>query len=137
MFINIGVFLLAVSFAVFAIFFCKNLWRLTFVAKSVSNTVSRMESSFDGTIDEVERVLDNTNATAIDVKVKIDALNGVFLAVGEVGNTTELISEELTDWTASYAHSEKIVGGKPFIRIIQGTEFSKGLIKSWKRGQTV
>ncbi|WOV88938.1 DUF948 domain-containing protein [Sporosarcina oncorhynchi] len=137
MFVDIGVFLMAVSFAIFAVFFAKNLWRLSFVAKSVGETAKQMESSFNGTLDQVEKVLDNTHATAMDVEVKISALNGVFYTVGEVGHTTDLISEELNDLTVGYANGRRVEGEKPFIRIIQGAEFVKGVIKSWKRGQTV
>ena len=137
MLVNIGVFLMAVSFAIFAVFFAKNLWRLSYVAKSVSETANQMESSFNGTLEQVEKVLDSTHATAMDVEVKINALNGVFHTVGEVGNTTDLISEEINDLTGGYVNGGSVEGEKPFIRIIQGAEFVKGLIKSWKRGQTV
>ncbi|MBD7983251.1 DUF948 domain-containing protein [Sporosarcina sp. Sa2YVA2] len=137
MFVHIGVFLIAVSFAIFAIYLCKNLWRISIVGNSVSNTIIRMESSFLGTIQEVECVLDSTYVTATDVEAKVDALNGVFHTVGEIGNTAGMISEGLNDVTASYASSENTNGEKPFIRIIQGAEFAKGLVKSWKRGQEI
>lgn len=137
MFVDIGVFLMAVSFAIFAMFFAKNLWKISFVAKSVSETARQMETSFEGSLDQVDRVLDNTHATAVDIEVKVNSLNGIFHMVGEVGNTTDVISEELSDLTGSYANEEKNGGEKPFIRIIQGAEFAKGLMKSWKRGQNI
>lgn len=95
-----------------------------------------MESKLDGTIEALEGTLNNTNGTVSDMEAKLNALDSVFLSTEKLGDAVHVMSEELDELTKAYADTGNTTGTKPFIRIIQSAEFVKGLVKSWKRGQT-
>lgn len=89
----------------------------------------------DGTLQALEGTLEETNGTISDMESKLNALNSVFLSAEQFGDAAKVFGEELKDLTEGYANTGDTPGAKPFIRIIQGTEFAKELLESWKRGK--
>lgn len=135
-FVHIGVFIMAVAFAIVAVFIAKLLLRVSSIIGTAGQTVSNMESKLDKTAIELERTITETNATATDIEEKSLALNSVFYTVKHVGDSTSLVSEELAVRTERYAQNTSLPGTKPFVRIIQLSEFASGLFNSWKRGKS-
>ncbi|CAM3051945.1 DUF948 domain-containing protein [Filibacter tadaridae] len=134
-FVHIGIFITAVSFALVSIFLAKILLRVSGVIQSVGQTVSGVESKLDKTIEALENSLVETNATALDVEVKLQALDSVFHTIKHVGDTSSLLSEELETTTEKYNKDASLPRIRPFVRIIQLTEFTLGLLRPWKRGK--
>jgi uncharacterized protein YoxC len=135
-FVHIGVFIMAVAFAIVAVFIAKLLLRVSGVIGTVGQTVSNMESKLDKTVIEFEQTITETNATAMDIEEKSLALNSVFYTIKHVGDSTSLLSEELSTRTGRYTQDTSLPGTKPFVRIIQFSEFASNLFNSWKRGKS-
>lgn len=135
MLVQIGVFIMAVSFAIFAVALSKLLLRASSGIKAIQTATGKMESNLDGTLRALEETLDETNGTISDMESKLIGLDSVFLSAGKLGDASHVLSEELDELTREYADTGNTPGTTPFIRIIQGAEFAKGLLKSWKRGQ--
>ena len=135
-FVHIGVFIMAVAFAIVAVFKAKLLLRVSGVIDSVGKTISNMELKLDKTIIELEQTITETNVTAMDIEEKSLALNSIFYTAKHVGDSTSLMSDELAARTKRYSEDTSLPGTKPFVRIIQFSEFTSGLFNSWKRGKS-
>lgn len=133
--VYIGVFLIAVSFAIVAILIAKTLLNTSKVLATLGDTLGTVEGQLDKSIAEVEAMTLEVNETAVDVEAKLQATEGLFLAIENVGKTTAIISNDLQHRTKQYYHDEKLPGTMPFIRAIQFGEFGFSLFESWKRGQ--
>lgn len=99
-------------------------------------TVHTLETKMDKTISEIEATIVEMEQTACDVETKLSGTNGLFLAVKDVGDTTEMMSDELHTLTKQYAKNDSLTGSQPFIRMIQFSEFGLGLVRSWKKGKS-
>jgi len=137
MLVQIGVFLMALSFAIFSVALSKLLLHASKSMEVFQSTARNMESKFDGTIKALEGTLDNTNRTISDMETKSNALDSVFVSAEKLGDAVHVMSKELDEMTKGYVETGNTSGTRPFIRIIQGAELVKGLVKSWKRGQTI
>ena len=134
-FIHIGVFLMSVAFAIVAVFIAKLLMSVSGVIGSAGQTISNMESKLDKTVIELEQTITETSLTATDIEEKSLALNSVFYTAKHLGDSTSLMSDELSARTKRYSEDTSLPGTKPFVRIIQFSEFASGLFTSWKRGK--
>ncbi|MCM3710986.1 DUF948 domain-containing protein [Sporosarcina luteola] len=137
MLVQIGVFLIAISFAIFAIALSKLLLRASSGVKAIRTATGEMESKLDGTLQALEGTLDETNRTISDMDGKLNALNSVFLSVEKFGGAANIVGEELNELTKTYVEKADMSGVKPFIRTIQSAEFAKKLLESWKRGRSL
>ncbi|MCM3743260.1 DUF948 domain-containing protein [Sporosarcina luteola] len=133
--VQIGVFIMAVSFAIFAIALSKLLLRTSTGIGAIATAAGELESKLDGAIQAFEGTLDETNVTISDMEGKLNALNSVFMTAEKFGDAANLFGEELNDMTEAYANNGDLKSVKPFIRTIQGAEFAKMLWASWKRGR--
>ncbi len=136
-FVHIGVFIMAIAFAIVSIFIAKLLLRVSGVIGTVGQTVSTLETKLDKTVLELEQTIKETNETASDIEEKSLALNSVFYTIKHVGDTTSLLSENLAARTERYTNDTSLPGTKPFVRMIQFSEFASGLFNSWKLGKRV
>lgn len=137
MLVHIGVFIMAVSFAIFAVALSKLLLRASTGIATISTATGEMESKLDGTLQALEGTLEETNGTISDMEDKLNALNSAFMSAEQFGEAAKVIGEELNEVTGEYANTGETPGAKPFIRIIQKVEFAKELLESWKRGKAV
>ena len=135
MLVNIGVFLIAISFLLVAIYVAKLLLRTSTIISTLGSTVSVVETKLDKMTTEMEATIVEMNKTATDIDSKITSTNGLFMAVQDVGDTTAIISGELKSRTGQYVNESSLAGTKPFIRGIQFGEFGLGLIRAWKKGK--
>ncbi|MFS0576312.1 DUF948 domain-containing protein [Sporosarcina sp. 179-K 3D1 HS] len=131
----IGVLLIAVSFAIFSIYVAKLLHRVAQSIESLGNVANRMEGQVNETAGAVEQTLEEADWTIRDIDVKLEALDSVFDTVEEVGETAYLTSTGLKEATGVYAKSEVMPGTKPFVRVVQFSELTLGMVDSWKRGK--
>ncbi|MBO0589287.1 DUF948 domain-containing protein [Sporosarcina sp. E16_8] len=134
-FIHISVFIVAIAFALVSVYFAKLLLRVSGILGTVGKTVSKLEDKLDKTVIELERTITETKATATDIEGKSLALNSVFYTVKHVGDSASQLSEELALRTERYAQNSSLSGIKPFVRIIQFSEFAASLLTSWQRGK--
>ena len=135
--VHIGVFIMAIAFALISIFIAKLLLRISNVIGTMGRSVSNVESKIDKTIIELEQTIAETYVTANDIEEKSLALNTVFQTVKHVGDSTSLVSEDLAFRMDRYSKDPSMPGTKPFVRIIQFSEFASCLFDSWKRGKQV
>lgn len=133
--VYIGVFIIALAFAVIAIFIAKILFSATKVIATLGDTLNVVEGKLDKSIAEVEAMTLEVDQTAIDVEAKLQATEGLFLAIENVGETTAIISNDLHERSKRYEHDESLPGTMPFVRAIQFGEFGFSLFESWKRGK--
>lgn len=134
MLVQIGVFIMAISFAIFAIALSRLLLRASSSIEAIQTATGQMEAELDGTLQALDGTLEETNGTLSDMEAKLNAVDSVFLSVEEFGNAANIIGQELDEVTEGHANAEDLRGAKPFIRIIQSAELVKGLLESWKRG---
>lgn len=134
-YVHISVFIMAIAFAIVSIFIAKLLLRVSGVIGTVGQTFSTLETKLDKTVLKLEQTIKETNETASDIEEKSLALNSVFYTVKHLGDTTSLLSEELAARTEQYTKDTSLPGTKPFVRIIQISEFASGLLNSWKLGK--
>lgn len=134
-FIHISVFIVAIAFALVSVYFAKLLFRVSGIIGTVGKTVSTFETKLDKSVIELERTIAEANTTATDIEEKSLALNSVFYTVKHVGDSTSLLSEELEVRTERYAQNSSLPGIKPFVRVIQFSEFASSLLTSWQRGK--
>ncbi|GKV57948.1 hypothetical protein NCCP2222_38950 [Sporosarcina sp. NCCP-2222] len=65
----------------------------------------------------------------------MDSMTSAFYVVRDVAETSENLTEGISDVTHSYEQDDTLKGTGPFVRIIQFSEFAVGLFKSWKQGE--
>lgn len=135
MLIGMGVLLIAIAFAVFAIYTAKLLHRLAQSIESIGNTANQMEGQVTNAAEAVEKTLEEADWTIRDIDVKLQAMDSVFETVEEVGETAYLTSSGLNEATGVYTKSETMPGTKPFVRVVQFSELTLGMVDSWKRGK--
>lgn len=135
MLMHIGVFLMAVSFAIFAILLSKLLRQISSTIGSAGKSFDQMESKLDATVNSLENTIESTEITLIDMETKLNAIDSVFVSAGKVGDSARLATDELEELTSDYANQKELPGAMPFIRIIQSAEFVSGLFGSWKDGK--
>lgn len=133
--VYIGVFIMALSFALVSIFIVKLLLRTSSMISTLGQSVSDVETNLDKTIIKMEETIVESEKTANDVETKLLAANSLFLAVKNVGDTTALISEDIHSRTKRYAAKQSLPGTMPFVRAILVGEFGHGLLRSWKKGR--
>ncbi|MFC5603457.1 DUF948 domain-containing protein [Sporosarcina koreensis] len=135
MLVQIGVFIMAVSFAIFAAALSKLLLRASTSIEAIQFAAGKMETKLDGTLQVLEGTLDEASGTISDMEVKLNALDSVFFSAEKLGDAANAMGKEMENLTKDYSNSVGTPGVKPFILMIQGAEFAKSLLKSWKRGQ--
>jgi len=133
---HIGVFIIALGFALVSIYIAKLLLKTSGIITTMGATVHAVETKLDKTIKEIEATIVEMDQTASDVEEKLSGTNSLFLAVQDVGDTTEMMSGEIHSLTEKYAQDDTLSGSSPFIRVIQFTEFGLGLVRSWKKGKS-
>lgn len=133
---HVGVFIIALGFALVSIYVAKLLLKTSAVIKTMGVTVHAVETKMDKTISEIEATIVEMEQTASDVEEKMSGTNGLFLAVQDVGDSSKMMSDELHTLTEQYAKDESLTGSRPFIRVIQFSEFGLGLVRSWKKGKS-
>lgn len=126
---------MAIAFALISIFIAKILLRISGVIGTIGQSVSLVESKLDRTIHELEQTIVDTTVTASDIEEKSLALNSVFQTVKNIGDTSSLVSESVVKRTTRYKADQSMPGTKPFVRIIQVSEFAFGLLNSWGEGK--
>ena len=132
---HVGIFIIALAFALVAIYIAKLLLKTSVIITTMGVTVHAVETKMDKTINEIEATIVEMEQTACDVETKLSGTSGLFLAVKDVGDATEIVSHELHTRTAQYANDNSLPGTRPFIRVIQFTEFGLGLVRSWNKGK--
>lgn len=135
--VYVGVFIMSLAFALVSIFLAKLLLKASRTISIAGTTLDRVEKKLDSSIIEIESILTETANTATDVQSKLNATNGLFLAVDDIGQSTESVSSVLEEQTEKYNETGLLSGTKPFIYAIQIGEFGFGLLNSWKKGSKV
>ncbi len=135
--VHIGVFLLAVSFAIFAIYLCIVLARISGLLTTVGHTVTRMEDKLNVSIKEVELTIVEARTSATDVEIKLDALNSVVETAKNLGDTAYTATESVHSAVETYAKQPDLPGTKPFVGMIQVGEFATSLFSTWKKAEKV
>lgn len=135
--VYIGVFMMSIAFAIVSIFLAKLLLKTSSVVGALGQTVDQVEKKLDQSIIELESVITETKMTATDVQDKLQATSGLFLAMEDLGQSTENVSSVIEKKTEQYNKDGLTTGTNPFVRAIQMGEFGFGLLKSWNKGKKV
>ncbi|WJY28354.1 MULTISPECIES: DUF948 domain-containing protein [Sporosarcina] len=136
-FVHLGVFLIAVAFAVFAVYVCIVLNRISGLLSTVGHTAKRMVGKSDETIRQLELTIVEARSSAADVQMKLDALESLTDTVKNAGDTAEQAAESVSDLTASYGKQPGLPGTKPFVGLIQAGELAASLFTTWKKAEKV
>lgn len=132
---HLGVFIIALGFALVSIYVAKLLLKTSAMIKTMGTTVHAVETKLDKTVNEIEATIVEMDQTASDVEEKLSGTTGLFLAVQDIGDSTEMITSEFHSLTKQYASNDSLEGSRPFIRVIQFSEFGLGLVRSWTKGK--
>lgn len=135
--VYIAVFLVALAFALISIYIAKLLLRVSGLITTLGQTVGNVELQLDNTVVGLEQLIVETERTATDVENKLLATDGLFLSIRNVGEATSIVSGDLLSRTENYTKESSLPGTKPFVRMIQCSEFATVLFNSWKRGKRV
>ncbi|SIS40143.1 DUF948 domain-containing protein [Salimicrobium flavidum] len=98
-YLGIGVLIIAIAFAIIAIFLVRTLNNLADVLKGVDRTVDELPSQLDNVMNETTDILKNSNVALADVNEKLRALSPLFYIVGDVGESSRQLSSSLVDVT--------------------------------------
>lgn len=134
-FVYVGVFIVAVAFALVAIYIAKILSRISTMMGTLRGAMQVVETRVDSTIAELEETIGAADVTASDVETKLAAMDGLFLTVRDIGETSAIVGEAVHSHTKQFSDEKSLTGMKPFIRAMLVSEFGHGLFRSWKRGQ--
>ncbi|QTD41922.1 DUF948 domain-containing protein [Sporosarcina sp. Te-1] len=135
MLVHIGVFLIAISFAVVSIYIAKMLLRTSRVLATAGQSVALMEARVDQMIGEMEETLYVAGNTVNDLDRKLDSMSSAFYVVRDIGDTSETLTDGISDVVKTYEQADTLKGTGPFVRLIQFSEFAVELFKSWKQGE--
>lgn len=133
--VYVSIFIVSIAFAIVAIYLAKLLLKMSHVVTKLGHTTNQVETKLDKTIFELEEIISETELTAVDVQTKIQATNGLFLAIENLGETSKNVSDVVELKTQKYNEEGLQRGVKPFVRTIQFSEFGFGLLKSWNKGK--
>ncbi len=133
---HLGVFIIALGFALVSIYVAKLLLKTSAIITTMGTAANAVETKMDKTISEIEATIVEMDKTASDVEKKLSGTTGLFLAVQDIGESTEMVTGEFHSLTKQYAANQSLVGVRPFVRAIQFSEFGLGLIRSWMRGKS-
>lgn len=136
-FVHLGVFLIAVAFAVFAVYLCMVLARISGLLTTVGKTAERMVAKSDETIRQLELTLVEARNSAADVQLKLNALESVTDTIKNAGETAAEAAESVSDLTASYGKQPGLPGTKPFVGLIHAGELASSLFATWKKAEKV
>ncbi|MCM3716411.1 DUF948 domain-containing protein [Halalkalibacter oceani] len=122
--LGIGVFIIALGFAVLVGFLIPVLRKLTNTLDKTATTVAQAEKTLQDVTSETKLVLYNTNETLIDINHKVAKLDPVFDIVEEAGKAAHHLTSTVSAYT--FERSEQAKAG------IDAAERKnvKGLMKS-------
>lgn len=134
-FISIATLLVAIGFALICLYIAKLLLQISTLLKTVGTTISQVEEQLDSAIAETALLMDTVDLTTVDVEEKLVALTPVFNSVNEIGTATTYFTDTVHSYTEKLSADHMIERSKPFIRVIQWSEFRSTLQDSWERGR--
>lgn len=135
--ISIATLMITVAFAFVCIYIAGLIFQVTGLLKTVGQTFDQVEHQLDQTIVETEQLIGTIEQSATDVEEKLHATSAVFKSLENVGQASSIMSETLKEKVTDFSSAENLHATKPFIRIIQWSEYSSVLLESWKRGKKV
>jgi len=99
--VGIGVLLIGIALLVLAIFLARVLNNVASVLNGVDKTIEQLPKQLDSILKETGELIQNSNNTLADVNEKLGTLSPLFHIVGDVGESTRILSSSLVDLTAS------------------------------------
>ncbi|AXH99266.1 DUF948 domain-containing protein [Sporosarcina sp. PTS2304] len=99
--VGIGVILIGIAFIILAIYFAKVLQQVGNILQDVDKTVGELPRQLDGILDETGTLLKNSNDSLVDLNTKIENLTPLFQVVGDLGQSTHMLTSSLVDVTSS------------------------------------
>lgn len=99
--IGIGVLLIGLALLVLAIFLARVLNNFASILNGVDKTIEQLPNQLDSILQETGNLIQNSNNTLADVNEKLGTLSPLFHIVGDVGESTRILSSSLVDLTAS------------------------------------
>ncbi|MFA9559060.1 DUF948 domain-containing protein [Evansella sp. AB-rgal1] len=88
----ISVAIIAIAFAILVYYLIKTIISMKKTLDAVSSTVEGLQKQVDGITRESTELLHKTNRLAEDIQQKSDALNSVFLAAKDLGDSMQRIN---------------------------------------------
>lgn len=107
--IGIGVFILAIGFAVLVFFLIPVLKNLATMLDKTSETIEKSTNSIEVITEETAAILHKTNDTLADVNGKLGQLNPLFDIVHDAGESAHHLTSSLVKITEPKADRTKIV----------------------------
>lgn len=136
-FISIATFIVAVSFAITAIYIAKILLRVSTLIGTLGRTASDVEQQLNKTVHEVGELIRGSEKTTADIEEKLKATEALFLALQNIGDATAILSKDMKEQADRYKKDATLPGTKKFVQAIQFSEYANVLLKSWLRGKKV
>ncbi|PIC64620.1 general stress protein [Sporosarcina sp. P13] len=99
--VGIGVVLIGIAFIILAIYFAKVLQQVGNILQDVDKTVEELPRQLDGILGETGTLLKNSNNSLADLNSKIENLTPLFKVVGDLGESTHMLTSSLVDVTSS------------------------------------
>ena len=121
--LGIGVFILAIGFAVLVAFIIPVLKKLTVTISKTADTVDQAEKSLAELTNETRLLLYNTNETLMDVNDKIAKLDPIFDVVEDSGQAAHSVTSTIADFTEK--RTERVKDGNKVVN----KHHYKGLMK--------
>ncbi len=134
-FISIAIFIISISFALLAIYIAKMLLRVSGLFQTLGKTFADIEKKLDQSIHKVGELLNQSEKTTMDVEEKLKATEGLFLSLKNVGDATQIMSNNMREHSSRYKRRGTLVGTKNFVQAIQYGEYASVLFKSWQQGK--
>ncbi|WP_028782916.1 DUF948 domain-containing protein [Thalassobacillus devorans] len=130
--VYIGIFIMALSFALVVAFIVKTLVSVNKSMKSLDGTVDNLVTQMNGITKESEHLINKSNYLAEDINHKIDSTNGLFESLQNVGDSVDNLNHGLNKATDNFTyhtnkHNDKI------IKAVRWGEAITNTYAKWKR----
>ncbi|MFG6120783.1 MULTISPECIES: DUF948 domain-containing protein [Thalassobacillus] len=130
--VYIGVFIMALSFALVVAFIVKTLISVNKTMKNLDGTVGSLETQMRGITKESEHLINKSNYLAEDIHHKVDSTNALFDSLQNVGDSVDNLNHGLNKASANFTYHTKNQNDS-IVKAVRWGEALTNLFAKWKR----
>lgn len=130
--VYIGIFIMALSFALIVAFIVKTLISVNKTMKSMDGTVDNLVTQMNGITKESEHLINKSNYLAEDLNHKIDSTNALFESLQNVGDSVNNLNHGLNKASDNFTyHTNK--HNDSIIKAVRWGEAITNMYAKWKQ----
>ncbi|GGJ76804.1 DUF948 domain-containing protein [Virgibacillus salexigens] len=132
----IAIIIVAIAFALTAIYIAFVLHRVSKLLRSVGITLGELEQEMQQITPELKESLHQTNQMLDDIDDKLKATDSVFDTIDNMGNSVSNVNQAIRKNSDKLTDAEMAEKTKPYIEGIRWSEAATYLYNKWKKRTT-